>query len=56
MRILFCLFADSIGLLPDRVFRNILQSEDRFSPKRSLRKLALLFEAMSQPDGIFGDG
>lgn len=55
MRILFCLFADSIGLLPNHVFRNLLQSEDRFLPKRFLRKLKLLFEAMSEPDGIFGE-
>ncbi len=55
MRILFCLFADSIGLLPDKVFRKLLQSEDRFQPRRFLRKLTLLFEAMSLPDGIFGE-
>ena len=55
MRILFCLFADSIGLLPNRVFRNLLQSEDRFQPRRFLRKLKLLFEAMSEQDGIFGE-
>lgn len=55
MRLLFCLFADSIGLLPDRVFRKLLQSDDRFNPKRFLRKLTLLFEAMSEPDGIFGE-
>jgi type II restriction/modification system DNA methylase subunit YeeA len=55
MRILFCLFADSIGLLPGHVFRNLLQSDDRLLPTRFLRKLRLLFEAMSQPDGIFGE-
>jgi type II restriction/modification system DNA methylase subunit YeeA len=54
MRLLFCLFADSIGLLPKHLFRNLVQ-EDHFSPKRFLRKLALLFEAMSRPDGIFGE-
>ena len=54
MRLLFCLFADSIGLLPDRVFRNMIQSDDRFLPRKFLRKLKLLFEAMSEPDGIFG--
>ena len=54
MRLLFCLFADSIGLLPNHVFRHLVQ-EDRFSPKRFLRKLTLLFEAMSEPDGIFGE-
>ena len=55
MRILFCLFADSIGLLPKGVFRNLLQGSDRYNPKRFLRKLSLLFEAMSQQDGIFGE-
>ncbi len=54
MRLLFCLFADSIGLLPNHVFRRLVQ-EDRFSPKRFLRKLTLLFEAMSEREGIFGE-
>jgi hypothetical protein len=55
MRLLFCLFADSIGLLPGHLFRNLVQSDDRFLPKKFLRKLRLLFQAMSQPDGIFGE-
>jgi type II restriction/modification system DNA methylase subunit YeeA len=55
MRLLFCLFADSIGLLPGHLFRNLIQSNDRFLPKKFLRKLKLLFQAMSQPDGIFGE-
>ena len=55
MRLLFCLFADSIELLPKHVFRNLLQSEDRFQPKKFLRKLKLLYEAMSAPDGVFGE-
>ena len=55
MRLLFCLFADSIGLLPDRVFRSMIQSDDRFRPQKFLRKLKLLFEAMSERDGIFGE-
>ena len=42
-------------LLPKHVFRNLMQSEDRFSPRRFLRKLTLLFEAMSERDGIFGE-
>lgn len=54
MRLLFCLFADSIGLLPDRVFRTLAQSDDRFRPRMFLRKLKLLFEAMSEKEGIFG--
>lgn len=55
MRLLFCLFADSIGLLPDHVFRKLAQSDDRFRPRKFLRKLTLLFEAMSEEDGIFGE-
>ena len=55
MRILFCLFADSIGLLLGHLFRNLIQSNGRFLPKRFPRKLTLLFQAMSQPDGIFGE-
>ena len=55
MRLLFCLFADSIGLLPKHVFRNLLQSDDRLVPKRFLRKLTILFEAMSEKEGIFGE-
>ncbi len=54
MRLLFCFFADSIGLLPNKVFRSLIVS-DRHNPKRFLRKLSLLFEAMSQADGIFGE-
>ena len=54
MRILFCLFSDSIGLLPNHLFRRMVQ-EDRFNPRKFVRKLALLFEAMSQPEGIFGE-
>ena len=55
MRLLFCLFADSVGLLPNRVFRNLAMSDDRFRPKKFLRKLTLLFQAMSEHDGIFGE-
>lgn len=54
MRLLFCLFADSVGLLPDRVFRNMVLSDDRFRPRKFLRKLTILFEAMSERDGVFG--
>ena len=54
MRLLFCLFADSVGLLPDRVFRRLIEI-DRFYPRRFLMKLPHLFSAMSLPDGIFGE-
>ena len=55
MRLLFCLFADSIGLLPDHLFRRLIQSNDRFLPRKFLRKLKSLFAAMSEPDSIFGE-
>jgi len=57
MRLLFCLFADSIGLLPDHLFRRMVQN-DRFSPKKFIRKLTVLFHAMSDSDrdeGTFGE-
>jgi len=55
MRLLFCLFADSIELLPKHLFRTLIQSDDRFLPRKFLRKLKNLFQAMSEPDGIFGE-
>jgi hypothetical protein len=55
MRLLFCLFADSVGLLPKHLFRNLLQSDERFVVKKFLRKLGLLFNAMAERDGIFGE-
>jgi hypothetical protein len=54
MRLLFCLFADSIGLLPDHLFRRMVQ-EDRHNPRKFLRKLQNLFEAMSARDSTFGE-
>ena len=54
MRIVFCLFADSIGLLPKHVFRDLVLSDDRFSPTLFRRKLRPLFQAMSEKEGIFG--
>jgi type II restriction/modification system DNA methylase subunit YeeA len=55
MRLLFCLFADSVGLLPKHLFRSLIQSDDRFFPKKFLRKLSALFRAMSDPDVFFGE-
>ena len=55
LRLLFCLFADNIGLLPDHLFRRLIDSDDRFTPRIFLRKLRDLFKAMSEPDGIFGE-
>jgi type II restriction/modification system DNA methylase subunit YeeA len=53
MRLLFCLFADSIGLLPNHLFRQMLQlARDRASS--FTRKLRQLFAAMSTEGSNFG--
>ncbi len=53
MRLLFCLFADSIGLLPDHLFRQMITS-DKGNPLNFARKLRQLFRAMSTPGSTFG--
>lgn len=53
MRLLFCLFADSIGLLPENLFRKML-ALDRGRPASFTRKLRQLFAAMSAKSGNFG--
>jgi type II restriction/modification system DNA methylase subunit YeeA len=53
MRLLFCLFADSVGLLPDNLFRKTIQA-DRQEPKKFVRKLKKLFAAMATGDSEFG--
>lgn len=54
MRLLFCLFADSIGLLPDRLFRKMIEL-DKGNPPNFARKLRQLFRAMSTERSIFGE-
>ena len=53
MRLLFCLFADSVGLLPDNLFRKTIQA-DRQEPKIFVRRLKKLFAAMATGDREFG--
>ncbi|MGD0801713.1 MAG: DNA methyltransferase [Terracidiphilus sp.] len=53
MRLLFCLFADSVGLLPDNIFRKMIEA-DRQEPKKFVRKLKNLFRAMAVGDESFG--
>ena len=52
MRLLFCLFADDIGLLPGRMFHQMLETS-RGKPESFNKKLKLLFAAMAK-GGIFG--
>ncbi len=53
MRLVFCLFADSVGLLPNHAFRRLVENH-RFSPLGFNRILPALFTAMSEPHGFFG--
>ena len=53
MRLLFCLFADSVGLLPDNIFRKMIEA-DRQEPRKFVRKLKNLFRAMALGDESFG--
>ena len=53
MRLLFCLFADSIGLLPDHLFRQMIEL-DKGRPANFARKLRQLFAAMSTSGSTFG--
>ena len=55
MRILFCLFADSVGLLPENLFRKMIETDRRQRTARQFtRKLSNLFEAMAQPGDFYG--
>ncbi|MQP64234.1 N-6 DNA methylase [Niveispirillum sp. SYP-B3756] len=53
-RIVFCLFAQNIGLLPDLIFSDLLedsvQDQAGFAPR-----LKNLFRAMKDPQGYFGN-
>jgi hypothetical protein len=53
MRLLFCLFADSIGLLPDHLFRQMIEL-NRATPAAFSRMLRQLFAAMSTSGNNFG--
>ena len=53
MRLLFCLFADSIGLLPDHVFRQMIEL-NRATPNKFTGKLRQLFAAMATEGNSFG--
>jgi type II restriction/modification system DNA methylase subunit YeeA len=53
MRLLFCLFADSIGLLPEHLFRQMI-AVDAGRPASFTRKLRQLFSAMSTSGNNFG--
>src|SRR5208283_3208939 len=49
MQLLFCLFADSVGLLPENLFRKSILV-DRQTPRVFVRRLKKLFAAMATGD------
>lgn len=53
LRIVFCLFADSIGLIPNNVFRKLVEAS-RQSRIMFNKQLPVLFEAMSTDGNYFG--
>lgn len=53
MRLLFCLFADSIGLLPDHLFRQLIEL-NRATATKFTSRLRQLFAAMSTSGNNFG--
>jgi len=53
MRLIFCLFADSIDLLPDHLFRRMIEL-DKTKPANFTRKLRELFGAMATSGNSFG--
>jgi hypothetical protein len=53
MRLLFCLFAEDIGLLPNDLFTRLIEN-NRNQPAVFTKKLKTLFAAMAFKDGSFG--
>jgi type II restriction/modification system DNA methylase subunit YeeA len=54
MRLLFCLFSEDIGLLPNGLFTRLIDS-NRKQPAEFTKKLRQLFAAMSNDNGTFGE-
>lgn len=53
MRLLFCLFSEDIGLLPDRLFSKLVEANWQ-RPAEFTHKLKQLFAAMASEHGSFG--
>jgi len=53
MRLLFCLFAEDIGLLPNKLFSRLVDA-NRSRPAEFKKRLKLLFQAMAE-GGPFGE-
>jgi type II restriction/modification system DNA methylase subunit YeeA len=53
MRLLFCLFSEDIGLLPGKVFSELVESTGQ-RPAEFIKRLRQLFSAMAGENGSFG--
>ena len=54
MRLLFCLFSEDIGLLPDKLFSRLVESNLQ-RPDEFTKRLKQLFTAMAGDHGSFGE-
>ncbi len=54
MRLLFCLFSEDVGLLPDGLFTRLVES-NRNRPVEFVKRLRQLFAAMAGERGAFGE-
>jgi hypothetical protein len=55
VRILFCLFAEDIGLLPEKVFTDLVRHRYKDqTPEQFTRSLRTLFVAMREGNSMFG--
>jgi type II restriction/modification system DNA methylase subunit YeeA len=54
MRLLFCLFSEDIGLLPDKLFSRLVENNFQ-RPDDFTKKLRQLFAAMAGEHGSFGE-
>jgi type II restriction/modification system DNA methylase subunit YeeA len=54
MRLLFCLFSEDIGLLPDKLFSRLVESNLQ-RPAEFTKRLRQLFSAMAGEQGSFGE-
>ncbi len=53
-RLIFCMFAEDVGLLPNHIFSQFLKKPNR-DPRFVNRDIALLFEAMAKGGDFYGE-
>lgn len=53
MKLMFCMFAEDIGLLPEKLFEKTVKSA-KWEPEKLSKLLRGLFEAMAKKDSLFG--